>query len=123
MPGGPIGRTLVPVPTWDAFSFVFGPLMAFGALGVLVLLLRWAFRRGGSVVAAPARSGEPADYGLLVAVAAPVDAAEGERLRKALEGLGIRTTLAVTTAGLRVFVFPADAERARVFLGSSGLPG
>lgn len=111
------------MPAWDAFSFVFGPLVAFGVLGVLVLVLRWAFRRGQSVVAAPARAGEPADYGLLVAVAAPADTVQGERLRQSLEGLGIRTTLAMTTAGPRLLVFPADAERARSFLGSSGLPG
>lgn len=111
------------MPTWDAFSFAFGPLVAFGVLGVLVLVLRWAFRRGGSLVERPPRVGEPADYGLLVAVAAPQDYPEGERLRRALEGLGVRTTLTVTTDGPRLYVFPSDAERARTFLGSSGTTG
>lgn len=105
------------MPAWNAFSYVFGPLVAFAGIGLLVLVLRWAFRRGDSLVERPGAAGEPTDYGLLVPVAEPADFEEGERLRRSLEGLGVRTTLAATRAGPRLLVFPADAERARLFLG------
>ena len=52
-----------------SYSYAIGPIMAFIFLGVLVLLLRWAFRRGVSVVAAPPRQGSTDDYGLLVPLA------------------------------------------------------
>ena len=104
------------VPSWNAYSYAFGPLLAFGGLGLLVLLLRWAFGHGGSLVARPVRPGDPSDYGLLVPVAAPADYPEGERQRQALERAGLRATLAVTQSGPRVLVFPSDAQRARELL-------
>lgn len=100
------------MPGWSAYSYLFGPLLAFGGMGVLVLLLRWAFSHGGSLVERPVRPGEPADYGLLVPVAEPSTYAEGERLRRTLEAAGVRATLAVTNAGPRVLVFPDDQQRA-----------
>ena len=105
------------VPAWNAYSYVFGPLLAFGFLGVLVLLLRWAFSRGSSVVAAPARPGPAEDYGLLVAVAEPDTYVEGEIARRTLEDAGMRATLAQTLDGPRLMVFPADEQRARAVLG------
>ena len=83
-----------------SFSYAVGPLMAFGGLGLLILLLRWTFRRGVSVVAAP-----PPSY------------VEGEIWRRELEDAGIRATLAQTLDGPRVMVWPADASRARAHLG------
>ncbi len=105
------------VPSWNAYSYVFGPLLAFAMLGVLVLLLRWTFRRGSSVVAAPARPGSAEEYGLLVSVAAPGSFAEGELLRRRLEDAGLRANLAQTLDGPRVMVFPGDEDRARQVLG------
>lgn len=106
------------MPSWNAYSYAFGPLLAFGGLGLLVLLLRWAFGHGGSLVERPVRPGEPSEYGLLVPVAAPADYPEGERQRRALEQAGLRATLAVTRSGPRVLVFPGDEERARELLRS-----
>lgn len=102
--------------TGNSFSYVVGPIIAFAGLGVLVLLLRWAFSRGASVVAAPPTPGREAEYGLLVAVAAPQTYVEGEMLRRSLEDAGLRATLAQTVEGPRVMVWPADAERARAHL-------
>lgn len=96
-----------------SFSYAIGPIMAFAGLGVLILLLRWTFRRGTSVVAAPPRPGDTSDYGLLTPVATPPNYVEGEILRRQLEDAGIRATLAQTLDGPRVLVWPADAERAR----------
>jgi hypothetical protein len=104
------------VPAWNAYSYVFGPLLAFGGLGLLILLLRWAFRRGVSVVAAPGKRGAPDEYGMLVPVASPATYIEGEIMRRHLESDGIRSNLAHTVDGPRVLVWPADVDRAKVAL-------
>jgi SPOR domain len=95
------------------FSYLVGPTAAFVVVGLLALLLRWSFARGGSLVAPPAQSSTPDDYGLLVSVATVDDPALAESLGAQLEGLGIRSTVVETSNGLRVMVFPADLERAR----------
>ena len=102
--------------TGTSFSYALGPILAFAGLGVLILLLRWTFRRGSSVVAAPPRRGAEQEYGLLVAVATPTTYIEGEIVRRELEDSGIRATLAQTLDGPRVMVWPADEERARARL-------
>jgi hypothetical protein len=102
----------------SSWSFVISPLVAFAGIGVLSLLLRWAFGRGGSLVAAPPRPGAPSDYGLLVAVHAPRSEAEGEAMRNALAAHGLRGTVTHTVTGLRLMVFAADEERARAILAS-----
>jgi hypothetical protein len=96
-----------------SYSYAVGPIMAFLFLGVLILILRWAFRRGASVVAAPPRSGTSDEYGLLVPIATPPSYIEGEIVRRQLEDAGIRATLAQTLDGPRVMVWPSDEERAR----------
>ncbi len=97
-------------------SFLFGPVIGFGVIGLLVLVLRWAFGRGGSLIPGPARRGPPTDYGLLVEVAAPRTADDAERAAKQLAAAGIQATIAPTTAGRRVMVWPADESRARALL-------
>lgn len=97
----------------NSFSFLFGPLMAFVGVGLLILILRWAFRRGESVVAARPTPGRAEEYGLLVPIAAPATFIEGEVLRRRLEDAGIRANLAQTTDGPRVLVWPADESAAR----------
>ena len=104
------------VPVANSYTFVVGPITAFAFLGVLILLLRWAFRRGVSVVAAPARPGKEDDYGVLVPVATPTTYIEGEISRQTLEAAGIRATLATTLDGPRLLVWPADLDRARAAL-------
>lgn len=102
--------------SWDSYSYLFGPLAALGLLAVLSMLLRWAFARGSSLVQHPPRPGDVDEYGLLVAVASPATFVEAEMLRLRLEGAGVRATLAPTTAGPRVMVFPRDAGVARSLL-------
>jgi len=97
----------------NSYSYVVGPIVAFAGLGILVLLLRWAFSRGGSLVAAPARPGTPDEYGLLVPVAQPPTYIEGEMLRRRLEDASIRATLVQTVDGPRVMVWPNDESAAR----------
>ncbi|GAA0322325.1 hypothetical protein [Kineococcus aurantiacus] len=101
---------------WGSFSYAFGPVVAFVAVGLLVLLLRWTYARGKSVVERrPERGGEQ-DYGLLEVVAAPPTFVEAEVQRRTLVDAGIRATLAPTTEGPRVMVFPTEAGLARQIL-------
>jgi hypothetical protein len=100
----------------NSFSFVFGPLVALAGVAVLVLILRWAFSRGGSLVEKPTKPSTPDDYGTLVPVASPVNYADGERLRRSLDDAGIRATLAFTVEGPRLMVFPQDEAIARTTL-------
>jgi hypothetical protein len=104
------------VPSLGSYSFAYGPVVAFAVVGLLIWLLRWTFRRGGSLVAPRPRSGDPEEYGLLVAVAAPPSFAEAELIRARLSAQGIRATLAPTTRGPRVLVFPDEARTARALL-------
>jgi hypothetical protein len=85
---------------------------------VLVLLLRWTWtpRKGRSLAARTPRRGAPGEYGLLVPVAAPADAAESVRLTAVLEAAGIRCTLVDTTQGPRLMVWPDSAASARRLL-------
>lgn len=106
------------MPSWGSFSYAFGPVVAIVVISVLVVILRWAFARGGSVVAAPARPGTPLDYGLLVPVAEPTGRDEAAWMVTRLRQAGIHASLADTTEGMRVMVWPADAVRAEAVLGS-----
>jgi hypothetical protein len=111
------------VPSWGSYSYAFGPLVAVAVLVVLVLILRWAFRRGESVVARPARASDPLDYGLLVPVAEPAGAAEAATMVARLRESGIRGSVVSTTDGLRVMVWPADALAAHQALELRPGPG
>lgn len=104
------------MPAWGSFSYAFGPLVAVGLIGLLVVILRWSSRRGSSVVAAAPSPGSPEEYGLLVPVASPSTYVEGEILRRRLEDQGVRATLTTTLDGPRVLVWPGDVERARRLL-------
>ena len=97
-------------------SFLVAPLIAFAGLGILVLLLRWTFRTGVSVVARKPRAGTDDEYGLLVPVASPGTYVEGEIMRRTLEDSGIRATLTQTLSGPRVMVFPDDEAKARALI-------
>jgi hypothetical protein len=104
------------VTGWGSLSYAFGPLVAFGALGVLILLLRWTFSHGRSLVERRSPPADPGEYGLLVRVAAPPTFIEAELLRRRLVDAGLRATLAPTTEGPAVMVFPQDVSRARGLL-------
>lgn len=103
----------------NSYSYVVGPIIAFTGLGVLVLLLRWTFSRGGSLVAGPPRTGAPDEYGLLVPVAQPPTYVEGEIVRRRLEDADIKATLVQTSDGPRVMVWPQDEPAARRILTRS----
>ena len=101
----------------SSVSYLLGPLTAFAVVGVLMLLLRWAFGgRSTSLVERRPATGSSSEYGLLVPVAAPGTFVEGELLRRRLEEAGLRATLVPTAEGPRVMVFPEHERVARALL-------
>ena len=105
------------MPSWGSYSYVYGPLVALCVIGIMMLVLRWAF--GGSkssVVERPVQPGREDQYGLLDAVAAPDTYIEAEICRQRLETAGIRATVALTQDGPRVMVWPEDRTKAEALL-------
>ena len=102
----------------SSYHFLFGPLIAVVALGVMVLLCRWVFStthrddRNARRVAALASQG---DFGLLVPIATTRTPDDAEMLRGVLQQAGIRCTTGPSAVGgsTEVLVFRADALRAR----------
>jgi hypothetical protein len=90
----------------------------FAVMGVLILLLRWAFSRGSSLVERPRRTGEEDEYGLLRVVATPSNFIEGEIIKRKLIEHGIKATLTSTKQGPRIFVFPEEVKAAEAVLRS-----
>ncbi len=100
-----------------SYNFMVGPAMAFAVVGVLALLLRWAYGgHGSSLVERLPRRGSSSEYGLLVAIASPGSFVEGELLRRRLEDAGVRATLVSTDDGPRLMVFAEAEKRARGIL-------
>ena len=95
---------------------MFGPIVGFLVIAFLVFVLRWAFSRGGSLVAKPITPSDPDNYGLMVAVASPATVIEGEIIRRTLMDVNIRASLALTNNGPRVMVWPRDETQAKSVL-------
>lgn len=88
----------------------------FFAVGILSLILIWAFKRGKSVVERAPKVGGEDDYGALVVVASPKNYIEGELMRLKLETAEIKANLAHTKDGPRLYVFERDEKIARTIL-------
>ena len=102
--------------TWGSYHYALGPTIALVVVAVLVLLLRWTFSHGRSLVERRPQRGASEDYGLLEVVSSPGTFVEAEVQRQTLTAAGIRATLAPTTEGPRVMVFPQEAGLARQIL-------
>ena len=108
----------------SSYHFLVGPLVAFAALGVILLLCRWVFsapapKPAATTAPATAPSPAPGDYGLLVPVASVRTGDDAEMLRLLLQGAGIRCTVTSDgTEAAQVLVFRADAGRARELVSS-----
>lgn len=102
---------------WEGTSYLWGWLVALAVVGLLILVLRWAFSgTNDSLLARRTRMGAETDYGLLIVVARPADTATGEDMRRRLAAAGIRGTLITTTNGLRLMVFHEEEARAKDLL-------
>jgi hypothetical protein len=108
----PMGETGA-VPGWSAL------ITSVVTVGVLALLLRWAY--GGkrrSLVERRPRPGTADDYGLMVSVASPGSFIEGELSRQRLAAAGIKAQLVTTTEGPRLMVLHEDEVPARRLLAT-----
>lgn len=90
----------------------------FFAVGILSLILIWAFKRGKSVIERTPSVGKEDEYGALVVIASPNNHIEGELLRLKLATSQIKATLAHTKDGPRLYVFERDEKIARAVLKS-----
>lgn len=90
----------------------------FFVLGILIILLRWAFSRGKSVIERPSKVGNDNEYGLLEVVAKPGNHIEGEMLKRKLAEHGIKATLTQTKQGPRILVFRNELKAAQAILRS-----
>jgi hypothetical protein len=103
--------------SWGSLSFLFGPLVAFLGLGVMILILRWAYsNKKVSLIQRPVKPSDPSDYGILVPIAYPNNYAEGEILKRKLHQASIKATLTFTIDGPRILVWPKDEKIARQIL-------
>jgi hypothetical protein len=93
-------------------EYFFGPLLVLAFVGVLVLLLRWAFSRGDSLVRRADRPADPDRFGLLTDVQSAPSYAEARKTVEALTRARIKATAARTTQGWTVYVWPADVDAA-----------
>lgn len=114
----------MPLPDVGSASYVLGPLVALVAVGLIMLLCRWAFSGGQSVVRRPVRHGSGTrDYGLLESVATVRTAQDAALLRDVLASHGIRATVSAASTEtdpgrLHVLVFHTDATPARALVGT-----
>jgi len=122
--------------------YFLGPLIAFGVVGLLALMLRWVFGSDASYRAArlplhgpaarfgalprpdrfedrprPDRRSVPADFGLLRAAAVLDTRGAAQATRARLASAGIRATVGIKGGRYQVLVFEAEVERARRLVG------
>lgn len=110
------------MPGMGSYSFLFGPLLALAAIGLLLWVARGASGLS-SLVERPARRGAPEEYGLMIPVASPDTPAGAEALLHRLAAEGIPGRTVATESGLRVMVWAEDVSRARSALEGPGRPG
>ena len=109
----------------SSYSFLMGPLVAAGALAVIMLICRWVFsttHRDDRTARRLAKARARGDYGLLVPITRTRTVDDAEMLRGVLRDAGIRCTVAAAgdapEDGTDVLVFRADALRARDLVSS-----
>ena len=93
-------------------------LAGFAVIAFFILVLRWAFNQGTSLIERPSKRGKADEYGLFVPVAAPKNFIEGEMVRQKLLASGIKANLTQTLDGPQVMVFKRDVQTARAILDS-----
>jgi hypothetical protein len=99
-------------------TLFFTSFAGFAVMGLFIILLKWAFSRGSSLVEKPKKIGDEDEYGLLKVVASPANFIEGEMLRLKLDKHGIKATLTQTKSGPKVLVFEKEISVAQAILRS-----
>ena len=93
-------------------------LSGFLVVGLLAVLLRWAYSNNNSLIERDKKIGSEDEYGLLKVVTSPKNHIEGEMLRQKLLSVGIKATLSQTKTGPKILVFEEDLKIARATLNS-----
>ncbi len=93
-------------------------LSGFLVVGVMILILRWAFSGNKSVIERDKKIGNEDEYGLLRVAYSPKNHIEGEMLRQKLLSVGIKATLSQTKNGPKILVFEKDLKIAKATLNS-----
>ena len=101
------------MPLVSSFHFLLGPLVAFAAMGVIVLLCRWVFSTDHRSV--PHQEGKVRDLGLLVPLTVAPTAEDAAMLGEVLRAGGIRCNV---TEHREVLVFRTDLEAAKQLVGA-----
>ena len=100
----------MPVGTGSSLHFLVDWAIAFVALGLLALFLRWAFGTGDQ----RSHPGGPVEEGQLALIATLSGGESALALQAVLSDAGIRsTTRSPAPHRVEVLVFPEDAARAR----------
>lgn len=100
----------------ESLSSVAWPVVAAGAMTVIVLICRWVFSTSNRV---PATHHDRSDLGLLVPVASVRTHDEAELLRELLRDAGIRAGISDEDDSSQVLVFSKDLAQARTLVGAS----
>ena len=87
-------------------------------VGLLAIILRWAYSSSNSLIEKDKKIGSEDEYGLLKVAASPKNHIEGEMLRQKLLSVGIKATLSQTNTGPKILVFEEDLKIARATLNS-----
>ena len=90
----------------------------FLVVGVMAVILKWAFSGNKSVIEKDKRIGHEDEYGLPRFAHSPKNHIEGEMLRQKLIAVGIKATLSQTKSGPKLLVFEKDLKIAKATLNS-----
>ena len=93
-------------------------LSGFLVVGILAVILRWAYSSNNSLIERGKKIGSDDQYGLLKVAASPKNYIEGEMLRQKLLSVGIKATLSQTNTGPKILVFEKDLKIAKATLDS-----
>jgi hypothetical protein len=100
----------MPIGAGSNLHFLVGPAIAFAAVGLLVLFMRWAFGTGDADPHPP----DVVEDELLTRIATLSRREAALALRSVLSDAGIRSTVRFPAEHRAdVLVFPEDADRAR----------
>ena len=83
----------------------FGGLIA---LGLIIIVMRWAFSRNPKLIVTPIKAGKKDQYGLLKALPTPSNYIEAQMALQKLTDLDVRATLTQTLEGPSIMVFEKD---------------
>ena len=93
-------------------------LSGFLVVGILAVILRWAYSSNKSLIERGKKIGSDDQYGLLKVAASPKNHIEGEMLRQKLLSVGIKATLSQTNTGPKILVFEKDLKIAKATLNN-----